>query len=86
MNFNPQGSTWKFRENFLNLYGFYVNKEDLLQLNKVFDKFIFGSDIIWKDNREYVYFADWIYGKKSIIGYAGSFGENKTIKKQCFWL
>ena len=81
MNFNPQGATWKFRENFLNLYGFYLNKEDLLQLNKVFDKFIFGSDIIWKDNREYVYFADWIYGKKSIIGYAGSFGENKTIKK-----
>lgn len=89
MNFDPQGATWKFRENFLNLYGFYVDKEDLLQLNDAFDKFIFGSDIIWKDNREYVYFADWIYGKKSIIGYAGSFGENKAIKqdiykKKCF--
>lgn len=89
MKFNPQSEIWKFREQFLNLYGFATKKEDLIPINEEFDKFIFGSDIIWKQNREYVYYADWVFGNKNIIAYAGSFGENKPIepdnyKKTCF--
>lgn len=80
MDFNPQGAMWKFREKYLNLYGFAADKEDLLKYNDRFNIFIFGSDIIWKDTREYVYFADWIYGNKNLIAYAASFCENKLPK------
>ena len=77
MDFNPQGAMWKFREKYLNLYGFASTKEDLLKYNDRFNTLIFGSDVIWKDTREYVYFADWIYGNKNLIAYAASFCENK---------
>lgn len=77
MDFDPQGATWKFRENYLTLHGFYTEKHQLSQLNRQFGKFIFGSDIIWKDTRDYIYFADWVHGKNTLIAYAASFCENK---------
>ncbi len=77
MDFDPRGAMWKFRENFLTLHGFYTEKNQLPPLNAEFDKFIFGSDVIWKDTREYVYFADWVNGKNTLIAYAASFCENK---------
>ena len=81
MDFNPQGNTWKFRENFLRLHGFAAEKKDLYKYNKDFDKFIFGSDVIWAKTREYVYFADWVSGNKNLIAYAASFSNNKLPKK-----
>lgn len=77
MNFDPQSAMWKFREKYLTLSGFAVEKRDLKQFNNMFEKFIFGSDVIWKDTREYVYFADWIKGKKTLIAYGASFCENQ---------
>jgi len=81
MNYNPQGPTWKFREKYLNLYGFYYNKGDLYPLNNIFNIFIFGSDIIWEQIRDYVYFADWCIGKKKLIAYAASFRTKSMPKK-----
>ena len=81
MDFDVQGPTWKFREKFLNLFGFAVEKKDLYPLNNKFDKFIFGSDIIWGSTREYVYFGDWLHGNKNLIAYAASFGQNKLPEK-----
>ena len=48
MNFDPQSAMWKFREKYLTLSGFAVEKRDLKQFNNMFEKFIFGSDVIWK--------------------------------------
>ena len=81
MDFDPQGATWKFREKYLNLYGFYMDKSGLYKLNEIFRTFIFGSDIIWKQTREYVYFADWCTGLNRLIAYAASFSNKKMPKK-----
>ena len=81
IDFDPQGATWKFREKFLHLYGFYNDNERLHLLNDNFETFIFGSDIIWAQTREYVYYGDWVNSSKRIISYAASFCENKLPPK-----
>ncbi len=88
MEFDPQGATWKFREKFLTLYGFYTDKNNLFKLNSYFKTFVFGSDVIWKQTRDYVYFADWCTGNNKLIAYAASFlsncmPKNDSYKKQC---
>ena len=84
MDFDPQGATWKFREKYLNLYGFYIDKNSLYKLNDVFKTFIFGSDVIWKQTREYVYFADWCTGLNRLIAYAASFSNKKMPRKDYY--
>ena len=85
---------WDFQQNFLNLTGICTNKEILIRnINYKFDKFIIGSDQIirhpWHSN--FVYYLDWVRGKKSLLAYAPSFGidslgmdrRSKKYAKKC---
>jgi hypothetical protein len=57
----------------LTLHGFAAQKSDLPKYADNAERWIFGSDIIWHDTNEYVYFADWISGRGNLIAYAASF-------------
>lgn len=67
----------KFQNKFLHLTGICRNKDELRTfINPEFNKFIIGSDQIvrhpWHYN--FIYYLDWVCGKKSMISYAASFG------------
>jgi len=71
----------KFRNKYLNMTPRFRNKEDLKVLNKYFNKFVVGSDQVWRKvitgSNMYAYFFDFVDFDKSIISYAASFGKNE---------
>lgn len=71
---------WRFQQNFLNVTGICSNKESLQKnINDKFDKFIIGSDQIIRHpwHYDFVYYLDWVRGKKTLLAYAPSFGVSK---------
>lgn len=83
--FTTPSPFWNFRNNFLHLTDICTNKQELVdKINKNFNKFIVGSDQIWRSSwhHNYVYYYDWVYGSKTLISYSASFGTEKFNGKK----
>jgi len=66
-----------FREKFMHLTGACTNKEELKSyVAGLFNTFILGSDQIVRNiwHHDFIYYLDWVDGKKTLISYAASFG------------
>lgn len=70
-----------FRNKYLNMTPRFRNREDLKILNNYFDKFVVGSDQVWRkvitNNNMFTYFFDFLDFDKKIISYAASFGKSE---------
>ena len=64
-----------FRNNFMELTTLCTSEKELRQLNKHIDKFIVGSDQVWRWHDNYKYLFNWVFGQKTLISYAPSFGK-----------
>lgn len=78
--YTQQDNFSHFQNKFLHLTGICRNKSELRNfINQEFDKFVIGSDQVvrhpWHYN--FIYYLDWVYGKKSLVSYAASFGVSK---------
>lgn len=70
----------KFKYSFLNTTRLYTSEKALRASNQDFDRYIFGSDQIWryaiaKENFG-VYFGRFVQDSKRLISYAASFGKD----------
>lgn len=83
-----------FRKKFLNMTGICTSKVELKDcVNDLFDKFVIGSDQIIRTpwHRDFIYYLDWVGGKKTLCAYAASFGvselgmnrREKAYAKRC---
>lgn len=92
--YTQQDNFLHFQNKFLHLTGICRNKKELRNfINPEFDKFIIGSDQIvrhpWHYN--FIYYLDWVCGKKTLLAYAASFGiselgmndNEKLYAKKC---
>jgi coenzyme F420-reducing hydrogenase beta subunit len=80
--FKTPSPFWDFRNNFLHLTDICSNGQQLRdKVNNRFDKFIIGSDQVWRWHKNFVYYCNWVKGNKTIISYAASFGKEKTDTK-----
>lgn len=74
--FNPFAS---FRRRFLPLTRLYVDKNELIKLNKEFECFYVGSDQVWRhefaEERLLAYFLNFVDNNKLKISFAASFGK-----------
>jgi coenzyme F420-reducing hydrogenase beta subunit len=75
---SPKSRVWQFREKYLNLLGFVAGKSDLqAHILPKLDTVVIGSEQLWAETRNYVFWGDWVCGKKGLISYAVSFGDGK---------
>ena len=64
----------EFREAFLHRTNPYSYARKLESLNNRFGIFLSGSDQVWRYHRKFITMFYWVYGKKTIVSYAASFG------------
>ena len=72
---------YEFRQKYLNMTPRYRDKDELFQLNKCLDRFIVGSDQVWRkvitQTNLKTYFLDFVNDDKIKIAYAASFGKGE---------
>lgn len=68
----------EFKNRFLNITGICYRKNELVKhISKKFDRYIVGSDQVFRWHNDFVFMLDWVSGNKQIISYAASFGINR---------
>ena len=63
-----------FRRKFLSQTALCKSERDLRKLNRQFNKFIVGSDQVFRLHSNFKYFLYWVTGRKTVTSYAASFG------------
>lgn len=83
LNAIDRAKTWglfNFRQKRLRLTPRYKTQEELKDLNKYFDRFIVGSDQVWRKacsgQNFYAYFLNFASDDKLKVSYAASFGKS----------
>lgn len=69
-----------FAKKYLNTTKMFKTAKSLVETNNIFDKFIVGSDQIfryWNGNFNYLYYLDFVENNKKKIACAASFGINR---------
>lgn len=85
LDYDRNTSFASFRNLFLKRTKSINTEEDWESVNAQFDRFIVGSDQIWRswDSQEILmftkYFLSFVFGKKSLISYAPSFGVDTFV-------
>jgi hypothetical protein len=80
INFHPYRGVYKqptferFRKKFIKRTKVCYNEKDLRALSDDFDRYIVGSDQVWRWHYDFKHMYSWVSGFKSIISYAASFG------------
>lgn len=65
-----------FRGKHLHMTKPYADETHLRELNSQFDRFIVGSDQVWRYHWELTYTMRWVSGEKVLLAYGASFGTD----------